>query len=61
MTVGDAGNEADTTSYGAVGYEFQIQKFEFTNGEYVEFLNAVGEATRTESTRHRWEVMYGEG
>ena len=42
VTVGDAGNEADTTSYGAVGYEFQIQKFEFTNGEYVEFLNAVG-------------------
>ncbi len=43
MTVGDAGNEADpSTSYGAVGYEFQIQKFEFTNAEYVECLNAVG-------------------
>ncbi len=43
VTVGDAGNAADAaTTYGAVGYEFQIQKFEFTNGEYVEFLNAVG-------------------
>ena len=43
VTVEDAGNAADaTTGYGAVGYTFQIQKFEFTNGEYVEFLNAVG-------------------
>ncbi len=43
VTVGDAGNAADTaTTFGAVGYVFQIQKFEFTNGEYVEFLNAVG-------------------
>ena len=42
VTVGDAGNTADATTYGAVGYTFQIQKFEFTNGEYVEFLNPVG-------------------
>ena len=43
VTVGDAGNAADaTTGYGAVGYKFQIQKFEFTNAEYVEFLKAVG-------------------
>ena len=43
VTVGDAGNAKDpATGYGAVGYTFQIQKFEFTNAEYVEFLNAVG-------------------
>jgi sulfatase modifying factor 1 len=43
VTVGDPGNAADTTTgYGAVDYTFQIQKFEFTNVEYVEFLNAVG-------------------
>ena len=50
VTVGDAGNAADTRvgaddpsrRYGAVGYEFQIQKFEFTNVEYVDFLNSVG-------------------
>lgn len=43
VTVGDVGNTADpTTGYGAVAYAFQIQKFEFTNAEYVEFLNAVG-------------------
>ena len=42
VTVGDAGNAADSTTYGAVGYEFQMQKFEFTNAEYVDFLNAVG-------------------
>ncbi len=43
VTVGDPGNAADpATTYGAVGYTFQIQKFEFTNAEYVEFLNVVG-------------------
>ena len=45
VTVGDAGNAADPTGFkpmGAVGYAFQIQKFEFTNAEYVDFLNAVG-------------------
>ncbi len=42
VTVGDASNAADTTGFGAVGYQFQIQKYEFTNAEYVEFLNAVG-------------------
>ena len=41
VTVGDAGNAADKTGYGAVGYEFQIAKFEVTIGQYAEFLNAV--------------------
>jgi len=41
VTVGDPGNAADTTTYGAVGYEYQIMKFEWTNSQYVEFLNAV--------------------
>jgi formylglycine-generating enzyme required for sulfatase activity len=40
VTVGNAGNAADTTGYGAVGYEYQIGKYEVTNAQYAEFLNA---------------------
>ena len=41
VTVGDAGNAADNTGYGSVGYEYQIGKYEVTNSQYCEFLNAV--------------------
>ncbi|MBW2667687.1 MAG: PEP-CTERM sorting domain-containing protein, partial [Deltaproteobacteria bacterium] len=41
VTVGDPGNAADTTSYGAVADEYRIGKFEVSNAEYAEFLNAV--------------------
>jgi sulfatase modifying factor 1 len=41
VTVGDPGNAADTTGYGAVAYEYQIGKYEVTIGQYVAFLNAV--------------------
>jgi formylglycine-generating enzyme required for sulfatase activity len=41
VTVGDVGNAADSTGYGAVGYEYRIGKYEFTMGQYVTFLNAV--------------------
>jgi len=40
-TVGNAGNAADTTGYGAVSYEYRISKTEVTNAQYAEFLNAV--------------------
>ena len=41
VTVGNAGNAADpTTGYGAVGYEYQIGKYEVTNAQYGAFLNA---------------------
>jgi sulfatase modifying factor 1 len=40
VTVGNAGNAADTTSYGAVSYEYQIGKYEVTNAQYAAFLNA---------------------
>ena len=48
VTVGDPGNAADTTGYGAVPDAFQIMKFEFTNAQYADFLNAVA-ATDTYS------------
>jgi len=40
VTVGNAGNAADTTGFGAVRYEYQIGKYEVTNAQYAEFLNA---------------------
>ncbi len=43
VTVGDAGNAADNTGYGAVADAFQIMKFEFTNQQYTDFLNSVAE------------------
>jgi formylglycine-generating enzyme required for sulfatase activity len=41
VTVDDPGNAADTTGYGAVADTFQIQKYEFTNQQYADFLNSV--------------------
>jgi formylglycine-generating enzyme len=43
QVVGDAGNGNDPTTgnkYGAVSYPYRIGKFEVTNAQYVEFLNA---------------------
>ena len=42
VTVGNAVNAADAATgslYGAVGYEYQIGKYEVTNAQYTEFLN----------------------
>jgi formylglycine-generating enzyme required for sulfatase activity len=48
VTVGNPGNANDTTGYGAVGYSYQIAKYDVTIGQYTEFLNAVA-ATDTYS------------
>ena len=48
VTVGDPGNAADTTGYGAVANSFKIMKYEFTNQQYADFLNSVA-ATDTYS------------
>jgi formylglycine-generating enzyme len=40
VTVGDAGNANDTTGFGGVAYTYQIGKYEVTNAQYAEFLNA---------------------
>lgn len=40
VPVGDAGNAADSTGYGAVAYSYYISKYEVTNAQYAEFLNA---------------------
>jgi sulfatase modifying factor 1 len=41
VTVGDPGNAADNTGYGAVAESYRIMKFEWTNSQYAAFLNAV--------------------
>ena len=42
-TIGDAGNDADTTGYGAVAYEYRIGRYEVTNAQYASFLNVVAQ------------------
>ncbi len=61
VTVGDPGNAEDTVTqrdgtrgYGRVDYEYRIGKYEVTNGEYTEFLNAVATADTNELY---WEDM----
>lgn len=41
VNVVDASNATDSTGYGAVSYEYRISKYEVTNSQYAEFLNAV--------------------
>lgn len=41
VTVGDVGNAADSTGFGAVNYAYKIGKYEVTIGQYTAFLNAV--------------------
>ena len=48
VTVGDPGNTADDTTYGAVADAFQIMKYEWINSQYTDFLNSVA-ATDTYS------------
>jgi formylglycine-generating enzyme len=42
VPVGGAGNSADVTGFGSVSYDYNIGKYEVTNAQYVEFLNAKG-------------------
>jgi formylglycine-generating enzyme required for sulfatase activity len=46
VLVGNPGNAADSTNFGAVAYSYQIGRYEVTNAQYCEFLNA---AARTDT------------
>lgn len=41
VSVGDPGNQADTTGYGSVAYSYNIGKYEVTASQYCNFLNRV--------------------
>lgn len=43
-SIGKAGNAADTTSYGAVDYEYRIGTTAVTNAQYVTFLNSAAKS-----------------
>ncbi len=43
VTVGDPGNAADTTGYGAVSNTYQMGKYDVTAAQYTAFLNAVAQ------------------
>ncbi|MGA2035829.1 MAG: SUMF1/EgtB/PvdO family nonheme iron enzyme [Thermoguttaceae bacterium] len=45
VTVGDPGNVADTTGYGAVGYVYEMGKYDVTTTQYTAFLNAVAKTS----------------
>jgi formylglycine-generating enzyme required for sulfatase activity len=45
VTIGNAGNSADSTGYGAVGYNYRIGKYEVTNSQWDAFTGAVGVPT----------------
>jgi formylglycine-generating enzyme required for sulfatase activity len=57
VVIGNPGNSADSTGYGAVAYAYKIGKFEVTNREYCEFLNA---AAKTD-TYELYDGRMGEG
>ena len=42
VQVGNAGNTANTDTYGSVSYNYAIGKYDVTVGQYTSFLNAVG-------------------
>lgn len=41
--VGDINNASDSNGFGSVNYQYYISRYEITNDEYVEFLNAVAQ------------------
>ena len=54
VTVGDTGNAADTTGYGAVAEVFAIGKYEVTIAQYTTFLNSVAAVTSESYLINLW-------
>jgi sulfatase modifying factor 1 len=44
VDVGSAGNSADATGFGSVGYEYRISRYEVTVSQYAEFLNVAAQS-----------------
>lgn len=56
VTVGDPGNAADTTGYGAVTNVFAIGKYEVTISQYSTFLNSVAAVTSDSYIVNLWNA-----
>jgi formylglycine-generating enzyme required for sulfatase activity len=56
VTVGDPGNAADITGYGAVSNVFAIGKYEVTIGQYNTFLNGVASVTSDSYIVNLWNA-----
>lgn len=61
VTVGDAGNAADTTGYGAVAAVFAIGKYEVNIGQYTIFLNSVASVTSNGYIVNLWNENMSTG
>lgn len=59
VPIGNKGNPADSTGFGAVGYNYWIGKYEVTNNEYCDFLNAVAKADPHQLYDGRMAGEYG--
>jgi sulfatase modifying factor 1 len=58
VPVGNAGNAADpSTTYGAVSYNYNIGKYDVTEGQYTAFLNAVATTSDTYSLYNSYMAM----
>ena len=56
VTVGDAGNAADTNGLGAVADVFAMGKYEVTIGQYTSFLNSVASVTSDSYIVNLWNA-----
>jgi sulfatase modifying factor 1 len=56
VMVGDAGNAADSTGYGAVTDVFAVGKYEVTSGQYSTFLNSVASVTGDSYIVNLWNA-----
>ena len=61
VPVGNKGNAADTTGFGAVPYEYKIGKYEVTIEQYCEFLNAVAKSDPDDLYEVRMEAGEEDG
>lgn len=50
LTIGNAGNKANSDGNGRVDYVYEIGKYEVSNSEYIQFLNSA--ATKTDSNKY---------
>jgi len=61
VTVGDPGNASDISGYGSVDYTYRIGKYEVTNLQYTEFLNAVDPAGNNQYSLYNSNMGSGYG